>query len=460
MATATETTIAPLPFATRIEAIRADLQRRLLGRDVEIAMIMLSLFSMSNFAALGPPGTAKSLLNRLLLQYIADGTSFSWQLSRYTRPSDIFGGPAVTAMMDIQREDPASLIHNYRGILDLEDAEGRGRGEFADLLRAAIEREMERFRGGGVDALRERDVTGKLPEAHIAHLDEFTKASGATMNALLSVANRGEREFEGKPLPLLSVIGTGNELPPNIDSGFGGVDNLAAFWDRFHIRMMVDYLPDALRQKLIDRGAAVPPPTPRLSEIQISPDESRSFRAYAEKRVKWSGKTLRLYDAAIVRARRNGIAVSDRKAAELKDIFSVWAMMNGSREVAPIHLRPLRHMLWNKPEQIGKVVEICGAFAPASHAVADRCIAEMREAASSALSVLDDESFSATGDTTNLEELVRILETNLAQLLDIKNKMKAAKGGDPLGAAELATAYSEGRALSEAVNARAEAVGL
>ena len=81
-----------------------------------------------------------------------------------------------------------------------------------------------------------RVTTHKLPEAHIAFLDEIFKANSSILNALLTIIN--ERVFhngrERVAVPLITMFGASNELPDE--------DELTALYDRFMLRFMADYI--------------------------------------------------------------------------------------------------------------------------------------------------------------------------------------------------------------------------
>ena len=60
-----------------------------------------------------------------------------------------------------------------------------------------------------------RITTGKLPEAHIAFMDEVFKSNAPTLNALLTIMNEHIFYNDGKPVdvPLISMFGASNEPP-------------------------------------------------------------------------------------------------------------------------------------------------------------------------------------------------------------------------------------------------------
>ena len=86
-----------------------------------------------------------------------------------------------------------------------------------------------------------RVTTHKLPEAHIAFLDEIFKANSSILNALLTIIN--ERLFhngrERIAVPLITLFGASNELPDE--------EELTALYDRFMLRFMADYISEEFR---------------------------------------------------------------------------------------------------------------------------------------------------------------------------------------------------------------------
>ncbi len=106
-----------------------------------------------------------------------------------------------------------------------------------------------------------RVTTRKLPEAHVAFLDEIFKASSSILNALLTLLN--ERRFDNGrdsvEVPLLTVFGAANELPEE--------DELSAIYDRFLVRFVVGYV---VEDCALPAHAARTPP---VAGTRISVDE-------------------------------------------------------------------------------------------------------------------------------------------------------------------------------------------
>src|SRR3990172_9223884 len=86
-----------------------------------------------------------------------------------------------------------------------------------------------------------RVTTHKLPEAHIAFLDEVFKANSSILNSILTLMN--ERRFHNGrdpiDVPLITLFGASNELPEE--------DELQALYDRFLLRFVVGYVKEDFR---------------------------------------------------------------------------------------------------------------------------------------------------------------------------------------------------------------------
>ena len=124
-----------------------------------------------------------------LCRRIEGARYFQWLLTKFTTPEEVFGAVSLRAL------------------------------------------EQDEYR---------RVTTRKLPEAHVAFLDEVFKASSSILNALLTLLN--ERRFhngrEIVAVPLLTLFGAANELPEE--------DELAAIYDRFLVRFVVGYVVEDL----------------------------------------------------------------------------------------------------------------------------------------------------------------------------------------------------------------------
>src|SRR6266705_4410112 len=176
--------------AEKLKKIRDELRHTFLEWADLIDGALAALLASNHVLVIGPPGTAKSMLADELCRRIEGADYFQWLLTRFTTPEEIFGAVSLKAL---EQDD-------YR-----------------------------------------RVTSRKLPEAHIAFLDEIFKANSSILNALLTLIN--ERLFHnGKEIarvPLLTLFGASNELPEE--------EELTALYDRFLVRFVVNYIAEDFR---------------------------------------------------------------------------------------------------------------------------------------------------------------------------------------------------------------------
>ena len=174
----------------KLKKLRDELKQMFLERDDLIDGALAALLSAHHLLIIGPPGTAKSMLADELCRRIDGANYFQWLLTRFTTPEEIFGAVSLKAL---EQDD-------YR-----------------------------------------RVTSRKLPEAHIAFLDEIFKANSSILNSILTLIN--ERLFHnGKEIvkvPLLTLFGASNELPEE--------EELTALYDRFLVRFVVGYIVEDFR---------------------------------------------------------------------------------------------------------------------------------------------------------------------------------------------------------------------
>ena len=167
----------------RVIALKNKVTKALVGREDEAAAVFAASIAGVPAVLIGEPGTAKSLMIRMINEGCTQKKFFDYLMNSYTQPDELFGAPKIKQLMD---------------------------GKF------------------------ERDIEGKLPEAEFAFLDEIFRGGSHILNTLLTVIN--ERKYhngsEVIDLPLVNLFGAANAPPTDPD--------LAAFYDRFPIRILTE----------------------------------------------------------------------------------------------------------------------------------------------------------------------------------------------------------------------------
>jgi len=285
--------MAAAPIA-KLGEIRDQLNRAFLERAELIDGALAALLSHHHVLLIGPPGTAKSMLADELCARIEGANYFQWLLTRFSTPEELFG---AVSLKGLEQDD-------YR-----------------------------------------RVTTHKLPEAHIAFLDEIFKANSSILNALLTLIN--ERTFhngrERIPTPLITMLGASNELPDE--------EELSALYDRFMFRFITGYITEDFHfLKMLDGAAAETRTTLSFTELNAL--------AGAVATVKVPGAILNEIAELRRILGREHIVVSDRRWKNSLDVLRAHAIIFGRSVVIEDDLMFLEHVLWKDPEERPKVTEL------------------------------------------------------------------------------------------------------
>jgi MoxR-like ATPase len=261
------------------------------GKDEIVDLLGISLLARENLFLLGPPGTAKSAIVRLLSSCVEDGKNFEYLLTRFTEPNEIFGP------FDIRKLREGELVTNTEGM---------------------------------------------MPEASLVFFDEIFNANSAILNSLLMALNEKifRRGKETRHLPALMFVGASNMLPED--------EALQALLDRFLIRVKCEYVDPDLLQEVLLAGWKMESVGQDQRPL-IAADEIVSLQK-ACRGIDLAPVRATYID--IVHSLRNtGIKVSDRRAVKLQNIIAASALICGRPAATLSDLWVLKY-IWDTEEQV------------------------------------------------------------------------------------------------------------
>jgi len=269
----------------KFRKIREELRQTFLERSDLIDGVLSALLCSQHVLIVGPPGTAKSMLADEMCRRLIGTNYFQWLLTRFTTPEEVFGAVSLKAL---EQDD-------YR-----------------------------------------RVTSHKLPEAHIAFLDEIFKANSSILNAILSIIN--ERIFHnGKDVvsvPLLTLFGASNELPED--------DELMALYDRFLLRFVVNYIAEDFRFIRMLEASETPERT------IISLEELREMQSEVHD-VHVPDYVYRTMADIRRELGKKNIVASDRRYRQCLSLLQAHSYLSGENNVTENDLFFLEHALWRDP---------------------------------------------------------------------------------------------------------------
>lgn len=274
-----------------------------LDKEEIIRLLLVAAVAGEHMILIGPPGTAKSAMVRMLSR-LFDARYFEYLLTRFTEPNELFGPVDIRA-----------------------------------------------FREG---AYRRR-TENMLPEAEIVFLDEIFKSNSAILNSLLTLLN--ERRFQSGTqridVPLISLYAASNEVPSD--------ENLAAVFDRFLLRVVSNNLDSYHFHNLISVGLKN-----EIEDLRgggggvrpiVSARELAGLRRALHGRLRFGEDFLARYKGLVFQIRSEGISLSDRRVVKLLKLFAASALLDGREEADESDFFILRH-IWNSQDQIDLLEEI------------------------------------------------------------------------------------------------------
>ncbi|KRG13394.1 ATPase, partial [Lederbergia galactosidilytica] len=185
-----------------------------------------------------------------------------------------------------------------------------------------------------------RNTSNKLPEAHLAFLDEIFKSNSAILNSLLTLIN--ERIFynNGHPVhvPLMSVVGSSNEYP---EEGEG----LEALFDRFLLRFEVNYIGDDRNFISMLKGQGQHQLLPSMTM-----DELVNLQFFTDM-VSIPDNVYEKLAEIRYELKDEGIRPSDRRFKQSLSVLRAKALINQRQHVLIDDIVFLENSLWETPDQ-------------------------------------------------------------------------------------------------------------
>ncbi len=288
----------------KLKKLVSDLNEGLIDREEVVKLSLLTMLANENLLIVGPPGTAKSEIARRLSHVIKNGEYFEYLLTKFTTPEEIFGPLSIKELKE------------------------------------------DRFR---------RNTQGYMPDAKVAFLDEIFKANSSILNSLLTIINEKiyHNGKEKLKVPLISLVGASNELP-------AGDDELNALYDRFMVKLIVDYVNDGdvralfnVRNKefTIDENNAI-------TEEELLAIKKNFCDVKIPENVTEAIEEIRSNYKRVLEENNKVERLSDRKFIKLLNLLKVAAYTNGRDELNFSDLLLLRNCLWNDPKNAHKISEI------------------------------------------------------------------------------------------------------